>query len=308
VRIFVAGGTGVLGQPTVRLLVAVGHDVTVVARSREREPLVRELGATPVVIDIFDADAVDKAVAGHQVVANLATHIPRASRMAVPSAWKDNDRIRTEGSTNLADAALAAGADRFVQESIAFLYEDAGDAWITEDSPIQPTANLASAPVAEANAARVAESGAIGVVLRFAQFYGSDSHTTLDAIRFAERRVAGGFGRRTYVSSITTDDAAAAVVAALEAPSGTYNVGDDEPVTRQEYAAVLAAAVGAKPPVILPRRMARLAGGRAAVLARSQRVSNRRFKDATGWAPKTPTVRVGWPAVVAAINARSSRP
>jgi len=301
-RIFVAGGTGVLGRPAVRLLVAAGHEVTVVARSRQRGSLVRELGATPVVVDIFDGDAVRRAVAGHEVVANLATHIPKASRMAVPSAWGDNDRIRTEGSTNLADAALAAGAGRFVQESIAFLYKDAGDAWITEDSPIEPTANLASAPAAELNAARVSQAGATGVVLRFAQFYGPDSHTTLDTIKFAKRRVAGGFGKDTYVSSITTDDAAAAVVAALDTPSGIYNVGDDEPVTRQEYAAVLAAAVGAKPPIIPPRRMARLAGGRAAVMARSQRVSNKRFKEATGWAPKTPSVRKGWPAVVAAIT------
>ena len=164
---------------------------------------------------------------GHEVVANLATHIPKTSRMAMPSAWNDNDRIRTAGSTNLADAALATGAGRFVQESIAFLYADAGDQWITEASEVLPKANLTTALSAESNAVRVAESGAIGVALRFAAFYGPDSHTTLDTVRFAKRRVAGGFGKDTYVSSITTDDAASAVLVALSAPSGLYNVVDD---------------------------------------------------------------------------------
>ncbi len=140
--------------------------------------------------------------------------------------------------------------------------------------------------------------------MRFAQFYGPDSHTTLDTMRFAKKRVAGGFGKDTYVSSVTTDDAASAVLAALGAPSGTYNVADDEPLTRQELAAVVAAAVGAKPPIIPPRRMARLAGGRAAALTRSQRVSNKHFRELTGWSPKTTSARQGWPAVVAAIATR----
>jgi nucleoside-diphosphate-sugar epimerase len=300
-RIFVAGGTGVLGRPAVRLMVAAGHEVTVVARSPEREAQVRELGATPASVDIFDTSAVRNAVDGHEAVANLATHIPKAARMAVPSAWKENDRIRTEGSTNLTDAALATGAGRFIQESICFLYSDAGDQWITESSDVSAKANLATALVAEANAARVTESGAVGLVLRFAQFYGPDSHTTLDTVRFAKKRVAGGFGKDTYVSSVTTDDAASAVVAALTAPSGLYNVADDDPVTRQEYCAVLAATIGAKPPIIPPRRMARMAGGRAAVLARSHRVSNKHFRETTGWAPTTSSVREGWPKVVAAI-------
>jgi nucleoside-diphosphate-sugar epimerase len=300
-RIFVAGGTGVLGRPAVRLMVAAGHEVTVVARSPEREAQVRELGATPASVDIFDTSAVRNAVDGHEVVANLATHIPKAARMAVPSAWKENDRIRTEGSTNLTDAALTTGAGRFIQESICFLYSDVGDQWITEGSDVSAKANLATALVAEANAARVTVSGAVGLVLRFAQFYGPDSHTTLDTVRFAKKRVAGGFGKDTYVSSVTTDDAASAVVAALTAPSGLYNVADDDPVTRQEYCAVLAATIGAKPPIIPPRRMARLAGSRAAVLARSQRVSNKHFREVTGWAPTTSSVREGWPEVVAAI-------
>ena len=165
-------------------------------------------------------------------VCNLATHIPPTARMARPSAWAENDRIRAEGSRHLVDAVLAEGGGRYVQESIALLYRDGGRGWLDESAPVDPVANLRSAVTAEANAARVTASGATGVVLRFATFYGPDSGSSLDMIRLARRRVALGAGPDRYVSSITTDDAAAAVVASLVAPAGLYNVGDDEPVTR----------------------------------------------------------------------------
>ena len=106
-KIFVAGGTGVLGRRAVRELVRAGHDVTAVARSEEKAALLRELGAAPVVFDPFDATRSNDAVAGHDVVMNLATHIPAAAKSVLPGAWKENDRIRTELSRLLVDAAIA---------------------------------------------------------------------------------------------------------------------------------------------------------------------------------------------------------
>jgi len=301
-KVFVAGATGVLGRRAVTLLVAQGHDVSASARTDARAALLGELGARPVRAELFDPDALRRAVAGHEVVCNLATHIPSSSRMGLPGAWKENDRIRTEASRNLADAALAGGAQRYVQESIAFLYRDGGDAWIDESAPIEPVANLRSATVAESHAARVTTAGATGVVLRFAAFYGPDSDSTLDMIRLARRRIALGAGPDAYVSSITTDDAASAVVASLSAPAGLYNVGDDEPVTRREFFAALAGALGVGPAFVAPAGLAKLGGSKAAVLTRSQRISNRRFVDATGWKPASPSVRQGWPVVVAAAG------
>jgi nucleoside-diphosphate-sugar epimerase len=302
VKVFVAGATGVLGRRAVGLLVKAGHDVSGVARSPERETMLRDLGAAPVAVDLFDAEAVRRAVAGHEVVCNLATHIPPTNRMAMPGAWAENDRIRTDASRHLVDAALAAGAARYVQESIFFLYKDAGDVWIDESFPLHPVANLRSAVVAEANATRFSEGGGFGVVLRFAAFYGPDCETTLSTIRLARRRIAAGAGRRLYFSSISTDDAASAVVAALAAPAGVYNIGDDEPVRREAYFGSLASALGVRPPRIPPAGLARILGARAAVMARSQRLSNRRFAEATGWKPAYPSVGEGWPAVVAAVG------
>jgi nucleoside-diphosphate-sugar epimerase len=305
VKTFVAGATGVLGRRVVRLLVTAGHDVSALARSDESATLLRRLGATPVRAQLFDPDALRGAVAGHEVVCNLATHIPPTSKMALPRAWAENDRIRTEGSKNLVEAVLAGGTPRYVQESIALVYRDGQDRWLDESSPIDAVANLGSATTAEANAARVTGAGATGVVLRFATFYGPDSGSTLDMIRLARRRIALGAGPDRYMSSITTDDAAAAVVASLGAPAGLYNVGDDEPVTRREFFASLAGALGVRPPFIAPAALARLGGPRAAGILRSQRVSNGAFVEATGWRPASPSVREGWPVVVAAANAAS---
>jgi nucleoside-diphosphate-sugar epimerase len=300
-RIFVAGATGVLGRRVVPLLVGDGHGVTGVARSSARASLLRSLGATPATLDPFDRDAVEKALAGYDGVCNLATHIPSPGKMLLPNAWSENDRIRTQLSRILVDAARAQGVSRLVQESIAFLYRDGGGAWIDESWPLDPVANLQSAMVAEGNAARFTELGGTAVTLRFAAFYGPDSDTTQVTMRLARWRIALLVGPNAYVSSITTDDAASAVAAALAAPAGTYNVGDDEPLTRRDYFGALSEALGVGAPHFGPAGLARLGGARAGILARSQRVSNRRFTDATGWKPLHPSAREGWRAVVAAL-------
>ena len=305
-KVFVAGATGVLGRRAVRLLVAAGYDVSAAVRSDPALELVRSLGARPVALELFDPVAVHAAVAGHDVVCNLATHIPAPGRMALPGAWAENDRIRTEVSRHLADAAVAHGCPRYLQESIAFLYADAGDRWIDESSPIEPVANLRSATVAEAHASRVTAAGGAGVVLRFAAFYGPDSDATVRMIAMARRRIAMAAGPSGYMSSVTTDDAAAAVVAALAVPAGTYNVGDDEPVTRREFFDVLAGALGVAPPRMAPAGLAKLGGVKASVLTRSQRVANTTFVTASGWTPTSRSVRQGWPAVLAARG--SERP
>jgi 2-alkyl-3-oxoalkanoate reductase len=126
-KVFVAGATGVLGRRAVGQLVEAGHAVTGVARSEEKAALVRKWGVEPVEVDLFNLPAVTAAVDGHGVVINLATKIPSPSHAARRSAWAENDRIRSEASRNLVEAALAAGVGRFVQESIAFLYPDCGD-------------------------------------------------------------------------------------------------------------------------------------------------------------------------------------
>jgi len=306
-KVFVAGATGVIGWRAVRQLLAAGAEVTGVARSPEKATRVRELGATPAAVDLFDADAVLTAVDGHQVVVNLATHIPPISRASLPGAWADNDRIRTEASANLAAATVATGAERFVQESITFTYADGGDRWLDETAPLDVPPALRSVLAAEAAAQRVTDSGSTGVVLRFAQFYGADAAHTLTAWKTARRGLAPVLGSKDgYVSVIHLDDAARAVVAALGLAAGVVNVGDDEPLRRVDHAAGVAAAVG-RPRLRWIGAAGRAGGKRMRPLLRSHRIGNGRLR-ATGWAPEYPSAREGWAAIVAELAGRPDRP
>ena len=304
-RVFVAGATGVLGRRAVAALVGAGHEVTALVRSPAKAELVRALGATPVEVSLFDGDALRAAVAGHDAVCNLATHIPTLARAADPRSWEENNRIRSEGSRNLVDAALAAGATTYVQESIAFLYGDHGSEWVAADTtPITDTRFSAAVRAAEAETARFAAAGGHGVVLRFGQFVAPESHHTLVTLRSARRGISLEPGRPDdWFPAIDADDAATAVVAALDASSGTYDVVDDEPMTRADARAALARAVGR-------RRLWPMRGAKRIVgpLADSQRVSNARFKAATGWAPRVRSVRDGWPLTARAAGIEPALP
>ena len=297
-KVFLAGATGVIGSRALRQLVAAGHDVTAVARSAEKAEAIRAAGATPVQVSLFDRDALVAAVAGHDAVVNLATKIPSMTEAAMPGAWSENDRIRTEGSANLVDAALAAGASRYVQESIVFTYPDSGDAWIdAETTPVEGGGPTSSVAAAEASAARFTEAGGTGVVLRFGLFYAADSSHTQAMVAAARKGAAMVAGSpNAYQSAIHADDAAAAVVAALGVPAGTYDVVDDEPLTKADAAKVLGGRFR------FPGGLAKLGGKQADPLTRSQRVSNRRFKEASGWSPVYRSFRDGLPAVVAEME------
>jgi nucleoside-diphosphate-sugar epimerase len=302
-KVFIAGATGVLGRRAVAEFVGAGFDVTAIARAAPKQALVRGLGATPVEVGLFDRDGLARAVAGHDVVCNLATAIPTGEGAADLAAWEENNRIRTEGARNLVDAALAGGAQRYVQESIALLYADGGDDELDEDSPLAPTWTTETARRAEAEAARFAAEARAGVALRFATFYGPDSAHTIEAIHAAAAGIGAELGPAdAFRSSITTDDAGAAVVAALRAPSGVYNVADDRALRRSEYLDALARVLGSGP-LALPPTPALPA--EFEMLARSQRVSNRRFAAVTGWSPRFPSAWEGWPHVVAEYRARS---
>lgn len=304
-RVFVTGATGVVGKYVVPTLVALGHRVTAVGRTPESRARLAAAGAEAVPLDLFDGEAARRALAGHDVVINLATHMPAsAAQMLLPWAWRENDRVRRDGSAVLADAALAAGVPRFVQESFAPVYEDGGDRWIDETWPQRPVAHSRTVLDAERSAARVTEGGGAGVVLRFAGFYGPDPFLR-DMIGVARKGWSPLPGPATaYWSSVSHEDAAAATVAALGVPAGAYNVCDDEPLTRRAWLDALAEAVGGglrRVPRTTPGWVAKLGGSSVELLSRSQRMSNAKLKAATGWVPRWPTAREGLRDAVRAL-------
>jgi len=295
-RVFITGATGVIGRRVVPLLVDAGHSVTAVARSDAKRAALAKAGATPIGLDLFDRAAVERAVAGHQTIINLATHMPPSmTRMMLPWSWRENDHIRREGSAILADAAIRNGVERFIQESFAPAYPDRGAEWVTEETPLAPTKYNRSLLDAEASAHRVTRAGRTGVVLRFAAFYGPDAFTLHEMANMVRKGWSPLPGEPdAYIASVSHDDAAAAVVAALDVPAGIYNVSDDEPVTRREFNDVFASAVGVRSPRSLPRLVVKLLGSIGELGSRSIRVSNSRLR-ATGWRPATRSVRDGLP-------------
>jgi len=287
--IVITGATGVLGRRAVRELLAAGHRVAGVTRSARGRGLLEGLGARAIEADVFDQASLRDAFAGADVVVNLLTHIPTADRMATPGAWDENDRLRSEASAVVARAAQEAGAGRLVQESLAFVYADGGDAWLDESAPVAGAGPTSTALTAEANATELFAGDTI--ILRFGLFIGPDSHLTQADVEAACAGVSPSLGRRdAYRPTVWLDDAATAVAAALGVPAGTYNVADEDPPTRAEIDAALAAVTGRD---ALRPAVDEVPAGLEPV-ARSQRVSSRRLRDAGGWAPSVRAGTDGW--------------
>lgn len=293
VRIVVSGGTGVIGRAAVTALLADGHDVAVLARSRASAAAATALGAEAVAGDLFDVESLVRAYAGADAVANLASRMPFGHGAVRRRAWREHDALRTTGAGNVVTAARRAGVRRVVQDSATFLYADHGDDWITEQSALEITPATEPLAVAEAHVQGYACDSRVGVVLRFGLVVGDDPMTRR-RLRAASRGRPVGLGRPdAWNHLVHTDDAGTAVAAALVAPSGIYNVGA-EPVLEQEVVSAFAAATGVDSLGFVGPVLRRLAGGRLEPMSRSLRVCGDHFAAHTGWAPSRPKFEVSW--------------
>ncbi len=304
-KVFLAGASGALGRPLVKQLVAAGHEVTGMTRREERAAAIREAGARAVVCDVFDAGALNEAVAAAapEVVVHALTALPPSFKPKSDYLAATN-RVRTEGTQNLVAAARAAGARRLIAESVAFFYEPEGD-WVKDEEArlfADPPGRFAAGRDALVELERQVSGaeGLEGVVLRFGWFYGPGTYYAADGSMAAETRkrrnpvIGAGTGRFSFVH---IEDAAAAVVAALDrgAP-GAYNVVDDEPAPQREWLPVYAEALGAKPPRRVPVWLARLAAGAdlASTAISMRGASNAKAKRELGWQPAHPSWRTGF--------------
>jgi 2-alkyl-3-oxoalkanoate reductase len=307
-RVFVAGATGAIGRPLVRQLVQSGHDVAGTTRSESRADRIRADGGEPVVVDALDRDALLAAVANARpnAVVHQLTQIPDdLNPRKMGEQFEMTDRLRTEGTHNLVDAARAAGAGRFVAQSIAFAYRMDGpagelkteaDPLLGDDAPgsfrhiVQAVAQMERT---------VVDAG--GLVLRYGYFYGpGTSYAASDGATAARVRKRGfpivGDGGGVF-PFIHVDDAAAATVAALEhGDPGVYNVVDDDPAPLREWLPVYAEAIGAKPPRRVPKLAAWIAAGKVAAdgATKMRGASNAKAKRELGWEPRYSSWRQGF--------------
>jgi nucleoside-diphosphate-sugar epimerase len=306
-RVFVAGATGAIGRRLVPSLVEAGHDVAGMTRSADKTESLGAAGAEPVVCDALDADALRDAVARAkpEVVVHELTAIPPAfnpRRMA--EEFAPTNRLRSDGTRHLVEAAAAAGARRVVAQSIAFAYAPT-EGWVkTEDDELfldapEPFRNAVAA--VRALETSVLGAGDLeGVVLRYGFFYGPGTSYAPDgaiAEQVRRRRFPiGGRGTGRF-SFIHLDDAARATVAAVEGgPPGAYNVVDDEPASVSDWLPAYAAALGAPPPRRVPGWLVRLAAGRYALYTMTELrgASNARARERLGWAPQLSSWRQGF--------------
>ena len=305
-RVFLAGAGGAIGRPLTRKLVAAGHEVTGTTRSEARAEAIRAAGAGAAVVDVFDLETLRAAVvdARPEVVIHELTALPDRLDFRDEDIYEPTNRVRTEGTRNLLDAARAAGARRFVCQSVAFAYRPDGARVKTEDEALMDSApgpfGGAVATLHEMEGLVLGAPDMERVVLRYGFFYGpgtyhaDDGTTTADVRRRRMPIVGKGTGLFSFVH---VDDAADATVAAVErgAP-GIYNVTDDEPAPLRDWLPVFAKAAGAKRPFRVPIWLARFVGGREVpIFAEHLRgASNERAKRELGWQPAHPSWRTGF--------------
>jgi nucleoside-diphosphate-sugar epimerase len=308
-KVFVAGATGALGKQLVPLLVAKGHEVVGMTRTDAKADQLRSVGAQPVVADALDADAIGRAVgeAEPDVIVHQLTAIPPKINMRrFEREFALTNRLRTAGTDHLLSAGRAVGVKRFVAQSNASLYARTGGPIKREDDPLDddpaPEMRQGLAALRHLEAAVTRAQWTEGLVLRYGWFYGPGTSIALDPlgsqVELLRKRqlpiVGGGTGVWSFIH---IEDAAAATVAAVEGgPAGIYNVVDDEPAPVSEWAPVLAAAVGAKRPLRVPRWVGRLAAGEWATVAMTETrgAANDKAKRALDWHLRYPSWRQGF--------------
>jgi nucleoside-diphosphate-sugar epimerase len=303
-RVFVAGGTGVIGRQLVPQLVARGHQVTATTTNAARLGLLRELGADGVVMDGLDAASVGEAVAAarpdaivNEMTALSQAHAGKPNLRNPDRFFAGTNRLRSEGTDHLLAAAQAVGVSNVVAQSAAISYGPReGGPVMTEEDPLQAAGTKMAAGTQATGHLEDVVVSAGGAALRYGALYGPGA--TDDQVTLVRRRmfplVGGGTGYFSWVH--TTDAACATVLAVEQQATGVFNIVDDEPAPASAWLPYLAACAGAKPPRRIPAWLARMLAGEMAVgmMTEGRGFSNARAKRELGWELRYPSWRQGY--------------
>lgn len=306
-RVFLAGGSGVIGRRLVPRLVAAGHDVVASTRSPGKIAALAAAGATPVIVDALDETSYRSAIlqaAPDAVIHQLTALPPKFDPRKLSEMYEANDQIRRATAVPTIEAAREAGAKKVIAQSIAFMYRPEGN-WVkNEDAPLyddgsEPIGGVVRAMTTVEDAVLAAE-GLDGIVLRYGFFYGPGTWYAPDGniAREMHRRMVPVIGAGTgHWSWVHVDDAADATVQALTFEgSGVFNIVDDDPAPQHEWVPLYAKSLGAPRPLHVPGALIRLVAGSIPVeMAKDLRgASNAKAKGALGWSPAHPSWRDGF--------------
>jgi nucleoside-diphosphate-sugar epimerase len=301
-RMFVAGGAGVVGRRLVPLLVAGGHQVTATTTDRTKLGMLEQLGAEAVVMDGLDAASVGEAVANalpDAIIHEMTAIDGKKPDIKHMDRWfATTNRLRTDGTDHLLAAAKATGVSNFVAQSYASWNGIRKGGWVkTEEDPLDLEEGTAAQAVMEA--VRHLEDVVIkagGAALRYGGLYGPGASD--DQVELVRKRkfplVGDGAG---YSSWVHVDDVASATLAAVEQKAtGVFNIVDDEPAPAREWLPYLAGCAGAKPPTRVPKWLARMLAGEVAVIMMTEGrgFSNDKAKRELGWELRYPSWRRGF--------------
>jgi nucleoside-diphosphate-sugar epimerase len=292
-NIFIAGGSGTIGIPLVRALVAAGHSVTAMTRSTSKQDGLKRIGASVAVADALNRDAVIAAVdAAHPThVIHQLTALPKSGPRR-PEDIEATNRLRIDGTRNLLEAAIHAGARRFLAGSYAV---------IAPRGAVTPQTGNAAAAAVESMEKQVLEATANssieGVILRYGMFYGLEAPSTvamIDMIR--KRRLPVIRNDASQLPIIHLDDAVSATLQALDiAPAGSiYDIVDDQSVSLAEIVETIAEFTNSARPFKVPAWLPRLISPYVArMISTRLSLSNTKAKTELGWRPKYKTMREG---------------
>ena len=306
-KVFVAGAAGVVGNRLVPLLVSNGHQVTAMTRSARKADWARKAGAAHVAADGLDRDAVRRAVAAAKpdVIVHQMTALTGSGNLKeFDTDFAVTNRLRTEGTDHLLEAARENGVRRIVAQSYGnWNHERTGTAPKRETDPLDPTppANQRQtlAAIRYLESAVTGANGIEGVALRYGNFYGPNTGFAPDGNLSAMVRkrqlpiIGNGAGVWSFIH---VDDAAAATMAAMTGPTGVFNICDDDPAPIATWLPEFARIIGAKPPMHVPVWLGRLFAGEVGVsmMTRIRGGSNRKAKAELGWSPIYPSWRAGF--------------
>ena len=303
-RVFVAGGTGVIGRRLVPQLVARGHEVIATTTSAGKLGLLEQLGAEGIVMDGLDAVSVGEAVAAarpdaivHQMTALSVAYAGKPNMRRADRFFATTNRLRSEGVDHLLAAADATGVSCFVAQGHASMNGLREGGWVkTEEDPLEVIEGTKAINHLEDV---VVKAG--GAVLRYGGFYGPGADD--DQVRLIRKGLFPLVGSGTgYVSWVHVDDAASATVLAVEKKAkGVFNIVDDEPAPVSEWLPYLAECAGANPPRRVPTWLARLLAGQMVVgmMTEGRGFSNAKAKRELGWELRYPSWRQGFKEEVA---------